>query len=117
MDIFILKLTSGESIITEVIGDAQWCKDSGLGVPITVSEPFLIKNGVDEASNLVLQLFRWMETPQSKILISRNQVITMVKPTSFLLQYYMECVESEFETELEHDTDDTLDDDVKQIIH
>tara|TARA_R110001632_G_scaffold20457_4_gene61220 strand:+ start:4918 stop:5262 length:345 start_codon:yes stop_codon:yes gene_type:complete len=98
MEAIIVKLMSGETIVADLcLTDER---------DLTIMNPMALKKGIDEDSNLVIQLVRWIETEQENMKIQRRHIITTAEPSIFLEEYYRECVDRERQDDLMHSADD-----------
>lgn len=84
----ILKLVSGETIIADVT-------PSSTPNAIKVSNPMLIRSGIDDDSRLIMSMMRWMETDQEEHTIATDHVIIQASPTKTIVEYYEEVKDNE----------------------
>ena len=96
MEQAVLKLTSGETIIADVVSKGS--------ADVIVSNPMLVRNGINEENKLVVTLLKWIETEQPSVTIGQQHVITTAHPSRFLLSYYNEVLDFE----LQEDQDESL---------
>ena len=84
----IIKLTSGDTIIANIVSSDKNLK---------VSNPMLIKHGIDDENRLVVTLIKWMETEVDAITIFSDHVVSLAPPSSFLAHYYDQTVQDDDE--------------------
>lgn len=100
----ILKLVSGETIIADVTTSS---KENH----INVTNPLILRTGIDDDNRMVMSMYNWVETAQTTFIIEKTHVIIRVAPTESVIDYYNEVLENdkdffedeEFEENIQHD--------------
>lgn len=98
MQYSILKFSNGETVIAEVLSTKK---------KLVIKNPMLVKSGVDQTNQLIITLIDWIDTDQPYIMVNDNHLVTMAKPSAYILDYYKSSViESKQYTREKIDNDD-----------
>ena len=82
----ILKLVSGETIIADV-------NTSTKENHINVTDPLVLRTGIDDDNRMVMSMYKWMETAQTTFTIEKSHVILRAAPSEPIIDYYNEVLE------------------------
>ena len=82
----ILKLVSGETIIADVTNSI---KENH----INVTDPLIVRTGMDEDNRLVMSMYKWIDTAQTNFTIDDDHIILRAAPSEYLIEYYNEAKE------------------------
>jgi hypothetical protein len=84
----ILKLVSGESIIADVTTSSKQNY-------INVTDPLILRTGIDDDNRMVISMYKWVETAQTTFTIENSHIILRAAPTESIIDYYNEVLEDD----------------------
>lgn len=82
MNELLFKLTSGETVIAQVIDKSDKC--------FTISKPMTVYTGVTQDQLMTMSLINWLHSASDTIDMDSRHIITTAVPSSELLEYYNE---------------------------